>query len=232
MKCTHWHSQHAAGPAALTFQGHPVVLPLPAGSRLHLLILLVYQEVLDCQRASLAHGALRGRQQDVRLAWGAEGTATLFIAVRRAGLLQALAVGGAHLQFPPEVLVHPLACSIPRRTAAAVAAHKGSAGGRRVAGVGGIRSPGQEVRVGGGPFDPTVCEFAALSRVNILGNREGERSGHASRAEGTREYSGPARGSAVRKAHRVPPMLARSLVTPVHCREARGNKPSTTPNAV
>lgn len=120
---------HAAGPASLTFQGHPVMLPLPPGGRLHLLILLVYQEVLDGQRASLAHGALRGRQQDVRLARGAEGAAALLVAVRGARLLQALAVRGAHLQFPPEVLVHPLARGIPRGTAAAVTAHEGSAGG-------------------------------------------------------------------------------------------------------
>lgn len=163
------------------------MLPLPPGSRLHLLILLMYQEVLDCQRASLAHGALRGCQQDVRLARGAEGAAALLIAVCRAGLLQALAVGGAQLQFSPEVLIHPLACSVPRRTAAAVAAHKGSAGGGRVAGVGGIRSPGQEVRVGGGPFDPAVCKFATLACVNILGNRREERSRYASRLESTWE---------------------------------------------
>lgn len=154
---------------ALTFQRHPVVLPLPPGGRLHLLVLLVHQEVLDGQGARLAHRALSRGEQDVRLARGAQGAAALLVAVRRARLLQALAVGGAHLQLPAEVLVHALARRIPRGAAAAVAAHEGAAGGGRVAGVGGIGSPGQEVRVGGGSFDPTVCKLAALAGVNILG---------------------------------------------------------------
>lgn len=89
----------------------------------------MHQEVLDGQGAGLAHRALCGGQQDVRLARRAQGAAALLIAVRRAGLLQALAVGGAHLQLPPEVLVHPLTSRIPGGAAAAVAAHKGPACG-------------------------------------------------------------------------------------------------------
>lgn len=151
------------------------MLPLPPGGRLHLLVLLVHEEVLDGQRPGLAHGALRGGEQDVRLARGAQGAAALLVAVRRAGLLQALAVGGAQLQLPAKILVHPLAGRIPGGAAAAVAAHEGAAGGGRVAGVGGIGSPGQEVRVGGGPFDPAVRKLTALTGINILGSREGEK---------------------------------------------------------
>lgn len=183
---TRWGS----GAPAPTFQGHPVVLPLPPGGRLHLLVLLVHQEVLDGERPGLAHRALRGREQDVRLARGAQGAAALLVAVRRARLLQALAVGGAHLQLPPEILVHPLAGRIPRGAAAAVAAHKGAAGGGRVAGVGGIGSPGQEVRVGGGPFDPAVRKLTALAGINILGSRKGRKRRRTSRREASHRPRG------------------------------------------
>ena len=145
----------------------------------------MHQEVLDGQGAGLAHCALGGREQDVGLARGAQGAAALLVAVRGARLLQALAVRGAHLQLPAKILIHPLAGRVPGGAAAAVAAHKGTAGGGRVAGVSGIGSPGQEVRVGGGPFDPAVGKLATLTCVNILGSRKGEERRHASHKEVT-----------------------------------------------
>lgn len=196
--CTGHHGAQgvqALGALSPTFQGHPVVLPFPPGGRLHLLVLLVHQEVLDRQGTGLAHRALCGREQDVRLARGAQGAAALLVTMRGAGLLQALTVG-AHLQLPSEILIHPLAGRIPGGTAATVAAHEGTAGGGRVAGVGGIGSPGQEVRVGGGPFNPTICKLTALTCVNILGSRKGENRRHASRREATQELWGAARGCA------------------------------------
>ena len=161
------------------------MLPLPPRGGLHFLALLVHQEVLDGQGAGLAHRALRGREQAAGLARGAQRAAAPLVAVCGARLLKALAVRGAHLQLPAEILIHPLAGRVPGRAAAAVAAHEGAAGGGRVAGGRGIGSPGQEVRVGGGPFDPAVGKLATLARVNILGGRKGGERRRASRREVT-----------------------------------------------
>lgn len=158
-----------------TFQGNPVVLPLPACGRLHFLILLVHQEVFHRQGAGFPHRALGSRQEDVGLPRGAEGAAALLVAEGRARLLQVLAVGGAHLQLPSEVLVHPLAKPVARRAAPAVAADEGPAGRRRVAGVGGIGAPGQEVGIGGCPLDAAVGELAPLACVHVLRARETRR---------------------------------------------------------
>lgn len=158
-----------------TFQGNPVVLPLPARGRLHFLILLVHQEVFHRQGAGFPHRALGSRQEDVGLPRGAEGAAALLVAEGRARLLQVLAVGGAHLQLPSEVLVHPLAKPVARRAAPAVTADEGPAGRRRVAGVGGIGAPGQEVGIGGCPLDAAVGELAPLACVHVLRARETRR---------------------------------------------------------
>lgn len=155
------------------------MLPLPARGRLHLLVLLVHQEVFDGQGAGLAHGALRGAQQDVGLPGGAEGAAALLVAQGRARLLQVLAVGRAHLQLAAEVLVDALAQPVARRAATAVAADEGAAGRRRVAGRGGVGAPRQQLRVRGCTLDAAVRELAALARVDVLGGRETRGEGRA-----------------------------------------------------
>lgn len=210
------------------------MLPLPPGGRLHLLVLLVHQEVLDGQRPGLAHRALRCREQDVGLAGGAQGAAALLVAVRRARLLQALAVGGAHLQLPTEILVHPLAGRIPGGAAAAVAAHEGAAGGGRVAGVGGIGSPGQEVRVGGGPFDPTVRKLTALAGINILGRRKGEKQvmHHAEKSAGdrvARRAAGDPQGTAAPNLSRTNSSSTPGLAQTQLARRAARGKPASRP---
>lgn len=108
------------------------MLPFPAGGRLHFLVLFVHQEVFHCQSAGFPYRALSGRQEDVGLPRGAEGAAALLIAEGRAGLLQVLAVGSAHLQLPAKVLVHPLAKPVARRAAPAVAADESPTGRRGV----------------------------------------------------------------------------------------------------
>lgn len=104
------------------------MLPFPARGRLHFLVLFVHQEVFHCQSTSFPYCALGGRQKDVGLPWGAKGATALLIAEGRASLLQVLAVGGAHLQLPAEVLVHTLAKPVTRRAAPAVAADESPTG--------------------------------------------------------------------------------------------------------
>lgn len=108
------------------------MLPFPARGRLHFLVLFVHQEVFHGQSAGFPYRALGGRQEDVGLPWGAEGATALLVAEGRAGLLQVLAVGGAHLQLPAEVLVHPLAKPVARRAAPAVAADESPTGRRGI----------------------------------------------------------------------------------------------------
>lgn len=108
------------------------MLPFPARGRLHFLVLFVHQEVFHGQSAGFPYRALGSRQEDVGLPWGAEGATALLVAEGRAGLLQVLAVGGAHLQLPAEVLVHPLAKPVTRRAAPAVAADESPTGRRGI----------------------------------------------------------------------------------------------------
>lgn len=136
-----------------TFEGDPVALPLAPCCQLHLLVLLVHQEVLDGECASLAHRALGGTEERrVRLVDGAERAAAPLIAPRRAGLLQGIArLPRANVQLMAEVLVDAqegvppasaaastaaaTASSSSTATAApAVAAGKHRAAGRRVDG--------------------------------------------------------------------------------------------------
>lgn len=66
------------------------MLPLALGRRLHLLVFLVHQEVLDGQSAGLPHGALGAASHGVRRVGAAERAAAALVAHGRAGLLRAL----------------------------------------------------------------------------------------------------------------------------------------------
>ena len=154
-----------------TFQGNPVTLPLAPCGRLHFLVLLVHEEVLDGDPAGLPHHPLGDAEQRVGLVGGAHGA--LLVTEGGACLLQALRLAGAPLQLLAKVLVHALhALAGPAAAAAAaVAAGEHAPAVGRAHGEGGrhgLVASGLVLRLHGHPVDPAVLVLAALPGCDIL----------------------------------------------------------------
>lgn len=127
-----------------TFEGDPVALPLAPCRQLHLLVLLVHQEVLDGERTSLAHRALSGAEKScVGLVDGAERAAASLVAPRRAGFFQRIScLPRANVQLltvvlidaeegvPPASVATPTSSSASTTAAPTIAAGKHGAAGR------------------------------------------------------------------------------------------------------
>ena len=71
----------------VTFQRDPVVLPLASRGGLHLLVLLMDQEVLDSQRSRLPDRAVGAANRKIRRVGGTQSAAASLVTHGRARLL-------------------------------------------------------------------------------------------------------------------------------------------------